>query len=105
MSEKVKRIPEEVVRMGRAVRLERHRQQLTQQDLADRIGCSAGHVSRFELGQIVMSLPNLCKFAEVLGVSLEYLVCPMEDPVREGLREPWPERALLQPPPVLGSLP
>lgn len=95
MSEKGDRIPEEVVRMGRAVRLERHRQHMTQQALADGIGCSAGHVSRFELGQVLMSLPNVCKFAEVLGVSLEYLVCPMEDPERERLREPWPERAAL----------
>lgn len=78
--------------IARAIRLERQRQQLTQQELGDSIGRSAGHVSRVELGAQRPSLKTLILMAEALGVTFAYLVTPVDDPERERIREPWKVR-------------
>lgn len=50
---------------------ERQRQNITQEELANRIGTKKSNVSRFESGNYNPSLDFLAKIAEALGKELE----------------------------------
>lgn len=58
---------------------ERHRQGLTQQDLADITGILPPNLARFESGTRVPTLVVLEKYASALGMHIEIRVCEGEE--------------------------
>lgn len=52
----------------------RIRKNLTQQELADMIGVNKLMISRYELGNAKPSIDKLFRMADILGVTVEYLV-------------------------------
>ena len=54
---------------------ERHRQQLTQQDIADRTGILPSNLARFESGARIPTLTVLEKYARALGKHIEVSLC------------------------------
>lgn len=58
---------------------ERHRQGLTQQDLADLTGILPPNLARLETGSRVPTLVVLEKYASALGMHIEIRVCEGEE--------------------------
>ena len=54
---------------------ERHRQKLTQQDMADITGVRTSNLARFEGGKRVPTLVMLEKYANALGKHIEIKIC------------------------------
>lgn len=54
---------------------ERHRQRLTQCDMADITGMKASNIARFESGARVPTLTVLQKYASALGKRIELKIC------------------------------
>jgi transcriptional regulator with XRE-family HTH domain len=69
--------------LGDRVRLLRKEHGWSQGDLGTRIGTDAGRISRYEAGKITPSLEALVRLADVLEVSVDYLV--REDAPRRSL--------------------
>ena len=59
---------------------ERRKRKLTQQALADLCGFTVAQITRYEVGDREPSLKGLFKIAEVLQVSLDYLIGLTDDP-------------------------
>lgn len=59
-----------------ATLLKKHRRQrgLSQEQLAERVGCSAVAVSRWEKNAACPTIPNLAKLADALGLVLADLI-------------------------------
>ena len=55
----------------RAIRLERG---LTQQQLADAIGVTKSTMAKYDRGALEPNLTNVCRIADALNVSLDYLI-------------------------------
>jgi transcriptional regulator with XRE-family HTH domain len=66
--------------IGRRIRELRHGQNLTLNDLADRVGLTKGQVSRIENGKVSSPVGTLVQIAKGLGVTLGELFTP--DPAR-----------------------
>lgn len=66
----------------RAIRLERG---LTQQQLADAIGVTKSTMAKYDRGALEPNLTNVCRIADALNVSLDYLVYGKE-PIETVLR-------------------
>lgn len=60
-------------RLGARIRTLREERELTQKQLADRVGITAAHISLIERGERTASLGTLVCIAEVLDVSLSEL--------------------------------
>lgn len=74
---------------GKAIRTFRKKNNLTVQELADRICKSKATVSKYESGKISMDLDTLFEIAQVLQVRLEQLLyIPSENPVTENTDTP-----------------
>lgn len=57
------------------LKLARIKKGMTQQELADAIGVSSlRDISRYEAGRINPPIPRLCKIADVLEVTTDYLL-------------------------------
>ena len=54
---------------------ERHRQNLTQQEIADRTGIIPSNLARLESGARIPTLVVLEKYAEALGKHIEFQIC------------------------------
>lgn len=54
--------------------LMRKKRKLTQKQLAEKIGISNQHISRYENGTLVPKADVLQKIADEFGVSMEYLM-------------------------------
>lgn len=72
--------------LGERVKELRKEMGWSQAELADKVGTDARQVSRYENGRITPSLDVLARIAEVLNVSLDYLV--FEDVPRRRLHTP-----------------
>ena len=57
---------------------ERHRQKLTQQDMADITGVRTSNLARFDGGKRVPTLVMLEKYANALGKHIEIRICDKE---------------------------
>ena len=57
---------------------ERHRQKMTQQDMADITGIRTSNLARFEGGTRVPTLVMLEKYANALGKHIEIKICDDE---------------------------
>lgn len=60
--------------MGERLRNQRKQQHLTQEQLAECLNISIKHYSEAERGLTGLSVENLIKVSEVLGISLDYLL-------------------------------
>lgn len=66
---------------GKKIKMIRQRAELTQSDLAKKIGADSRQISMYENSRIVPSTQVLIRLSEVLGVTLDYLV---RDDAKEG---------------------
>lgn len=70
----------DVAAIGRRLMEERERQQLAQEDLADRASLSRAYISRLERGVVPNpKLVDLAQVAEALGMSVAELTMPPSD--------------------------
>ena len=60
--------------MGERMKAQRKLMHLTQEQMAERLDISIKHYSEAERGIIGLSVENLNKVSEILGVSLDYLL-------------------------------
>lgn len=60
--------------MGERLRAHRKQQNLTQEQLAEQLDISIKHYSEAERGITGLSVENLIKVSEILGISLDYLL-------------------------------
>ena len=60
--------------MGQRLKLKRKLRHLTQEQLAEKIDISIKHYSEAERGITGLSVENLIKVSEILGISLDYLL-------------------------------
>ena len=83
---------------GERIRYWRKEKGLTQQELADRLGCSAANISQYEAGKRNAKIDTLYKISEALNVPYsafiprviiedDRVVLPVFDGVYEGSRE------------------
>ncbi len=61
--------------LGQRIRRYRLKAGLTQEQLGERIDMATSNISHIERATTQVSLPSLVKIANVLGVSLDQLVC------------------------------
>lgn len=63
------------IEMGRRVRRKRRELGLTQEQLAEQVGLSTSFIGFIERGEKAPSLDTMAKLADVLDMTLDYLVC------------------------------
>ncbi len=75
--------------MGERLRIRRKQQHLTQEQLAECLNISIKHYSEAERGLVGLSVENLIKVSEILGISLDYLLkgISIEYPIPERILE------------------
>jgi transcriptional regulator with XRE-family HTH domain len=61
--------------LGKRIRSERRKQDLTQEELAEMADISASFMGHIERGGRTLSIETLAKLANVLNVSIEYIIC------------------------------
>ena len=61
--------------LGKRIRAERRKQDLTQEKLAEMAEISDSFMGHIERGGRILSIETLVKLADVLGMSIEYIVC------------------------------
>lgn len=61
--------------IGRRIRAERRKQDLTQEQLAELAGISESFMGHIERGGRVLSVETLVHIANALHLSIEYIVC------------------------------
>jgi addiction module HigA family antidote len=64
--------------IGTHLRAKREELGVSQAELAKELGVTRQHVSRIELGQVVLTLPMLLKLSRLLGVSTEWFLTGRE---------------------------
>ena len=69
--------------IGQRIRQRREILKLTQKQLADALGLTPQHISAIEQEKRLPSIASLAKFAEQLGVNIDYLVTGKEGTVTE----------------------
>lgn len=62
------------VAIGKRIRYHRRDRDITQAQLASLIGCSTSYVGLIERGQRVLSVETLCRLADALNLSTDYLL-------------------------------
>ena len=65
--------------IGDAIRNERKKCNITQKELAERLGVSASMIAQYETGKRKPKLETMRKLAEALGVPMGYLVANWSD--------------------------
>lgn len=55
--------------VGEAIKKARHAQNLTQEELGERVGVKKAQISRLENGKSIITLPTISKIFRALGVS------------------------------------
>ena len=61
--------------IGKRIRTARSKLGITQETLAERAGLSTTHMSNIETGNSKLSLPTIVSLANVLGVTVDLLLC------------------------------
>ena len=61
--------------LGRRIRAERRKQELTQEQLAEMADISDSFMGHIERGGRILSVETLLKIANALSLSVEYIVC------------------------------
>ncbi len=60
--------------MGIRIRVQRKKLLLTQEEVAEKLGISVKHFSEVERGLTGISIENLIKLSNILGLSLDYII-------------------------------
>ncbi|MEW4370979.1 helix-turn-helix domain-containing protein [Paenibacillus kandeliae] len=60
--------------LGKRIREERKRLNLTQEKLAERIDLSEAYIGQIERGERILSLDTLLKITDQFGVTVDYLI-------------------------------
>lgn len=60
--------------MGMRIRVRRKKLLLTQEEIAEQLGISVKHFSEVERGLTGLSIENLVKLSNILGLSLDYII-------------------------------
>ena len=60
--------------MGLRIKNQRKKLKYTQEDMAERLSVSVKHFSEVERGITGLSIDNLVKLINILGVSIDYIV-------------------------------
>lgn len=58
----------EAYRIGEAIKEERQRQNLTQEELGEKVGVKKSQISKLEKGKCIITLPTISKVFKALGV-------------------------------------
>lgn len=61
--------------LGKRIRAERRKQDLTQEKLAEMANISDSFMGHIERGGRTLSIETLAKLANVLNLSIEYIIC------------------------------
>lgn len=61
--------------IGKRIRAERRKQDLTQEKLAEMAGISESFMGHIERGGRTLSIETLAKLSDALNLSMEYIVC------------------------------
>lgn len=69
--------------IGQRIRQKRESLKLTQKQLAEALGLTPQHISAIEQDKRLPSISSLAKFAEQLGVNVDYLLTGKEGVVTE----------------------
>ena len=69
------------LRLGRLIKLQRIRNKLSQEELADAAATSSGILQRIENGQVTASLSTLSNIANAFGITLSVLFRELESPI------------------------
>lgn len=62
------------IELGKRIKLEREKNNLTRDALAEKLGISSIYLSQLERAERNGSLTVICKIASVLNISLDYLI-------------------------------
>lgn len=65
--------------LANRIKAARHAAQMTQEQLAEKVGISLNAVSKLEVNLMTVSLQTLIKIANVLQLDMNYLLCSSED--------------------------
>lgn len=60
--------------MGSRIKIRRKKLLLTQEEIAERLNVSVKHFSEVERGIAGLSIENLIKLSDILGLSLDYII-------------------------------
>ncbi len=60
--------------MGQRIKIRRKKLLLTQEEIAEQLNISVKHFSEVERGLTGLSIENLIKLSDILGLSLDYIV-------------------------------
>jgi transcriptional regulator with XRE-family HTH domain len=63
------------IELGKRIRAERRKQDLTQEKLAEMADISDSFLGHIERGGRTLSIETLAKLANVLNLSIEYIIC------------------------------
>ncbi|NCB03525.1 MAG: XRE family transcriptional regulator [Spirochaetia bacterium] len=75
--------------LGRRIREERRKQDLTQEKLAEDVNVSSPYIGQIERGERSISLETLVNVSNRLGVTIDYLLSDSLDNQNEYLRQLW----------------
>ena len=76
-------------KIGKRIREERLRLNLTQERLAEDVDCSTVYVGNIERGERSLTLNNLIVFAKRLGVTVDYLLSDCVEPKEDDEYRLW----------------
>lgn len=60
--------------LGKRIKLERQKNNLTQEQLAEKVDISSSYMGQIERGERNVTIDNLIRIANVLNVSIDYLL-------------------------------
>jgi len=75
--------------VGKRIREERRKQNLTQEQLADKVNVTYSYIGQVERGQKGISLETLVNISNCLGVTVDFLLKDYIDNDDEYLRQLW----------------
>ena len=75
--------------LGKRIREERRRHNLTQEQLAEKTGCTDSYIGQVERGEKCIALDKLCNICNCLGVTFDVLLNEYLDDDDEYLRQLW----------------
>lgn len=74
--------------LGMRLKKERLKQNITQEKLAELVGCSSAHISHIETGNTILSLRIILKIINQLHISSDALLCDYVDNA-DAYRNEW----------------
>ena len=69
----------DLIKLGKRIREERKKYHLTQEELSEKIDISDSYLGQIERGERGVTIQNLLKISQILGVSIDYLLSDSVD--------------------------